>query len=320
MQTPSIVCDTPGYNAWPMIQAIGGRLVCAYTRGTAHDIVETVRGTYARVSDDGGKTWSPEVEVVNTPDFGDSPIGKGLDADGAMLLWVRSWRYTPGSHHVLYRTTDGVHYTVVSQPRFDPVPMQLTDIFEVPGTGLMSLWFAGEYHEGNRNFWGTAISRDNGRSWSQQVMESGVPFEEWATEPAAFYAGDGRIFCIARTEKRGGAQFQMESVDSGRTWIRRRTNIDDVFASTPSLVYDRQSGMIRNYYFYRGTGLLKRRTAALETVWDNPCAWPEPEVLVTDSTSPFDAGNVNAVRLGETDYLAYYAGDSRNTSIRVARG
>ena len=30
---PSVVQDCPGYNSWPMVQAIGNRLVCAYSRG-----------------------------------------------------------------------------------------------------------------------------------------------------------------------------------------------------------------------------------------------------------------------------------------------
>ena len=52
----SIVQDVPGYNSWPMIQTVGGRLVCAYSRGSAHTIGEGARGVYSRTSTDGGKT------------------------------------------------------------------------------------------------------------------------------------------------------------------------------------------------------------------------------------------------------------------------
>ena len=61
----STVQDVPGYNSWPMVQALGQRLVCAYSRGTAHWIEDPVRGVFVRHSDDGGRTWSPETKVVD---------------------------------------------------------------------------------------------------------------------------------------------------------------------------------------------------------------------------------------------------------------
>ena len=39
-----VVQNPPGYNSWPMIQAVGSRLVCVYSRGSAHTIDEGVRG------------------------------------------------------------------------------------------------------------------------------------------------------------------------------------------------------------------------------------------------------------------------------------
>ena len=75
---PYTVQDCKGYNSWPMMQAIGQRLVCTYSRGTSHNIVEGVRGVFARASDDGGKTWSNEVCVANEPNYGEVTIGKGF--------------------------------------------------------------------------------------------------------------------------------------------------------------------------------------------------------------------------------------------------
>ena len=46
----STVQDVPGYNSWPMVQAVGDRLVCAYSRGSAHTINEGKRGVFARTS------------------------------------------------------------------------------------------------------------------------------------------------------------------------------------------------------------------------------------------------------------------------------
>lgn len=84
--TVSVVQDVAGYNSWPMIHAVGGKLVCAYSRGSAHTIGEGKRGVFARTSSDGGKTWGEEVCVANDPSVGEVTIGKGLDSKGAMLL------------------------------------------------------------------------------------------------------------------------------------------------------------------------------------------------------------------------------------------
>ena len=51
-----IVEDRSGYNAWPMIQAIGGdKLICAYSRGSGHSIHEGRRDAFARISKDGDR-------------------------------------------------------------------------------------------------------------------------------------------------------------------------------------------------------------------------------------------------------------------------
>ena len=62
-----VVQDVKGYNSWPMIQSVGNRLICTYSRGSAHTINEGARDAYARVSTDGGRTWSPEVKFAADP-------------------------------------------------------------------------------------------------------------------------------------------------------------------------------------------------------------------------------------------------------------
>ena len=195
---PHIVQDVSGYNSWPMIQAIGDKLVCVYSRGTGHTIAEDARAVYARTSTDGGKTWTPETVVANTPGYGEVEVGKGLDSTGAMLLWVR--RIGKEWHHDLYRTADGVTFTLVATPKLAVSPMQITDVFSVPTVGLMALWFAGDYGDKPTNAWGTVTSSDNGATWTQTPIESGLTKVQWPTEPAAVYLGDGRILAIARTE------------------------------------------------------------------------------------------------------------------------
>jgi len=317
---PHVVQNVSGYNSWPMIQAIGEKLVCAYSRGTAHSIGEDVRAVYARTSTDNGKTWTKETVVANTPDYGEVAVGKGLDSSGAMLLWVR--RIGKDWNHDLYRTTDGVTFTLVATPQLAVTPMQITDVFAVPTVGLMALWFAGNYEDGPSHSWGTLTSRDNGATWIQTPIESELTKAQWPTEPSAVYLGNGRILAIARTETGGTlstrSQFQLVSTDYGATWTRTQTNIGEVSASTPSLILDAETGLLSNYYYERGRGILRRRVVDPDRVFDHPLHWPASEAVATGSRIGIDSGNVNATTIRDRHYLAFYSGAAPDTAILVS--
>ena len=308
----------PEYNSWPMIQALpGGKVVCAYSRGSAHTINEGRRGVYARTSADGGRTWGPEVCVVNDPAVGEVTIGKGMDIGNTMLLWVRRWGRSTG--HDLYRTEDGVAFEKISSPTFAPMPMQVTDAIRMPDAGLMTLWFAGRYNNPtNGHSWGTLTSADSGRTWKQHVIESDLPKSDWPTEISAVHLGGGRILAIARSEGGVRSQFQLTSIDGGRTWTRAKTNITDVRESTPSLIFDSGTGIVSNYYYQRGAKRLKRRTADAAYIFSHPAEWPEPELLAEGAEArAHDAGNVNATACGDRHLLALYTGSDRDCAVFV---
>lgn len=318
---PQVVQDVSGYNSWPMIQAIGEKLVCVYSRGTGHTIHEDSRAVYARTSMDHGKTWTPETVVASTPGYGDVAVGKGLDSTGAMLLWVR--RVGSGWHHDLYRTTDGVTFVLVATPKLAVTPVQITDVFSVPTVGLMALWFGGNYADDESHSWGTLTSSDNGATWTQTVIESGLTKAQWPTEPSAVYLGEGRILAIARTEQgessSARAQFQMVSSDYGATWTRAQTNIGDVLISTPSLILDAKTGLLSNYYYQRGAGgVLRRRVVDPDSVFSNPLNWPASEAVAKGSEASIDAGNVNATTIRGTHYLSFYSGKAPDTAVLVS--
>jgi hypothetical protein len=318
---PHIVQQVSGYNSWPMLQAIGDKLVCVYSRGSGHTIGEDSRVLYARTSTDHGKTWTAETIVANSPGYGDVAIGKGMDSSGAMLLWVR--RVGKDWQHDLYRTTDGVTFKLVTTPKLSPTPVQITDVFTVPKIGLMALWFAGNYAEDNNHSWGTLTSRDSGTTWTQTTIESGLSKAQWPTEPSAVYLGDGKILAIARTEQGSStserAQFQMVSLDNGKTWTRAQTNISDVFLSTPSLILDPETGLLINYYYQRGAGgVLRRRVVDPARVFDNPLHWPASDAVAKGSAASIDAGNVNATVIQGMHYLSFYSGKSPDTSVFVS--
>ena len=314
----SIVENRPGYNSWPMIQAVGDTLVCAYGRGKGH-FVESSRGAYVHTSSDGGRTWSPEVGITNDPEICEGVEGAGLDSSGAALFWMNC-RGRGHIRHELYRTEDGVTFTKIAPPEMSPEPIQVMDIFTVPGVGLMSLWFTGDYKSREPcNSWGTLVSRDDGKTWTQRTVESGLAKREWPTEPSAVVLPDGRILAIARTELSRACQLQLVSADGGETWTKRRTNITDVCQSTPSLILDAARGLVHCYYFERGPGLLKRRTARVADILADPSSWQEPEVLALGGkVRPYDSGNAKATAIGDRHFVAYYAGDPTNAAIVVA--
>ncbi|MCG6158136.1 sialidase family protein [Rubinisphaera margarita] len=316
LEEPQVVQDVSGYNSWPMIQAIGEKLVCVYSRGTAHSITEDVRAVYARTSTDGGKTWTAETVVADTPGYGEVTVGKGLDSTGAMLLWVR--RIGTDWNHDLYRTTDGVTFTRVATPELDVRPMQITDIFAVPEVGLMALWFAGNYSAEPVHSWGLMTSSDDGKTWTQKPIESGLTRTDWPTEPSAVYLGNGWILAVGRTESGGESQFQMISEDFGESWTRHRTNIADISASTPSLILDPDTGLLSNYYYERGRGLLRRRVVDPENIFNNPLSWPDSEVIATASPIAWDSGNANATVIDDTHYVSFYSGEAPDTSVMVS--
>lgn len=318
---PHVVQTGHGYDSWPMIQALGKKLVCTYSRGSGHTIGEDARAVYARTSLDEGKTWTAETVIANTPGFGEVTIGKGLDSQGAMLLWVRRVGREWG--HDLYRTLDGVTFERLATPKLEVMPVQITDIFHVPTVGLMALWFAGNYGDaGPTHAWGTLTSNDEGVTWKQTVIESELTKDQWPTEPSAVYLGDGRILAVGRTESGDNStvrsQFQMVSTDSGATWKRTQTNISDVLISTPTLILDAETGLLSNYYYHRGRGVLRRRVVHPDRVFDHSLNWPASEAVATGSPIIVDAGNANATVIGRKHFVAFYTGTAPETSVVVS--
>jgi hypothetical protein len=318
-----VVQPAVGYNSWPMIQAIQSRLVCVYSRGTGHNINQDSRAVYARTSDDGGATWSAETLIANTPLYGEVEVGKGLDSGGAMLLWIRRVPSSSGAFlHDLYRSTDGVVWSKIATPSLNPAPIQVSDIFHVPTVGLMAFWFAGDYSAGTNHSWGIVKSSDNGLTWTQVTVEAGLSLTAWPTEVSGVYLGSGKILAIGRTENAEATtarvQHQLTSSDYGVTWTRQQTNIGDIRASTPSLVFDASSGLVSNYYYHRGAGVLRRRVAMASAVFANPLAWPASHAVAAGSRSTFDAGNVNATVRAGSHVLAFYSGVAPDTAVLIA--
>ena len=311
MAETRVVAREPGrYECWPFVETLGNRIVVAYSDGERHNAGERGRGVLVKTSDDGGATWSEPVAVVQSQEIGATAVGKGRDNEGRILLWTRIYGGDE-SGFVLYRTVDGKAFERVAHLPLFGKGAQIMDVVNVEGR-LISLFFTGDYKTPETFSWGFLESDDNGATWTRRTIEKGMPFAEWPTEPSAVHLGGGCILAIGRTEEDGGCLFTLVSKNGGATWEKRRTNIGDVMKSTPTLLFNPESGFITLYYYERGKRLLKRRVARANDVFANPGAWPEPEIVATgDENRITDAGNPNAAAFGPRHLVAWYSGAAR---------
>ena len=325
-ETTFVVDGSKAYNAWPFIRKLNGGLFVVYSHTDGHTFTSGKVGkTLARQSFDGARSWSEPVEVkyYEPPADAWGPCGEESVRKGDAIFWERYWN---GNQlwHTLVRTADGKNFASVAKPKLDPMPVQIMAPVEVPGLGLVSMWFAGSYHRQDGHSWGFVASADDGRTWTQHTVEKDLLKKDWPTEQSLIYLGGNRLLALARCEQRceGNPErrlFMLTSDDLGRTWQRRLTNIADVLESTPSLIYDRDSDIVTLYYFHRGPGLLKRRTAKAAEVCADSLKWPEPDVVACGQKNRnWDSGNVKALRMGGSDYLAYYAGNEKVASVLVS--
>ena len=111
---------------------------------------------------------------------------------------------------------------------------------------------------------------------------------------------------------------EITSTDSGATWTRTKTNITDVRESTPSLIFDTETGLVSNYYYQRGAKKLKRRVVDAAFIFDRPESWPEPDVLAEGGEArSYDAGNVKATVSGDRHFIALYSGTKSDCAVFV---
>ncbi|HEY5667835.1 MAG TPA: sialidase family protein, partial [Candidatus Saccharimonadales bacterium] len=309
------------YNSWPMITAVGSKLVCMFSRGAMHGQPDITRQIWGSSSTDGGQTWSASSLKIDNASLDDSTVGRGLDSSGNLLLWTRQDTASNAETHSLYRSTDGGNtFSLLSSPTFANLPIQISDIFSVPTVGLMA-FFHTSTPLGTSTSWGIVKSTDDGNTWTQTTVETGLTTDTWPTEISGAYIGGGKIIAIARSNSNNTttikSQFQITSTDYGATWTKAATNITDVTTSTPSLIYDGSAGLLSLYYYRRGSlASLRRRVVSANTIFSSPLSWPDPTIIATGSTSLTEAGNVNACVLGSNHIAAFYNGpDAGNTGI-----
>ena len=310
-KTNKVTIVTPNkYSAWPFIGLSDDKLVCIYTVADQH--VATKSGLYMKSSSD-GVNWSDGVEIFKDKTGVKGITGIGYDNDGNMLLWYRSGSPAVATTTFELFKIDGDNITLVSKPDINVKGGHIGNIVRTPNNELWA--FYNTY--GDFRSWGYVKSADNGLTWEQVEVEKDIYKATCPAELECAFISDDKIIVLGRKDVADAtvAMFQLESSDNGKTWAKKYTNIFDAYGSSPSVIFDRETGKICLYYFARDFGDLRQRIVNVEDVWDNPLNWSKPEVITSESASGVDTGNVKTVLYKGNHICAYYAGTSTTTGI-----
>lgn len=302
------VSTDDGYNAFPFIGTVKDKLVCVYSVGKNHTDNTSV-DIFAKTSPN-GVIWSKAKKIISTENVRDTITGLGHDSLGIIYFWNR--KGTPVNADCsfdLYKTSDGIVFTKKSSPVFDIKPSHIGDALHIPTVGVISFY---NTYRANRNSYGYVLTKDGGETWSQIEIASPTTQSDTPTEIYGVYIGDGKIIALGRSED-SAAMFQIQSNDYGKTWETKKTNITDVYLSTPTLIYG-DDGYITVYYYNRADGKLKKRRAIASTVFENPSSWGEPSNIASGAVGQ-DAGNANSVKFNGNNIIAYYSGTDTETSV-----
>lgn len=302
------VSTDDGYNAFPFIGTVKDKLVCVYSVGKNHTDNTSV-DIFAKTSPN-GVIWSKAKKIISTENVRDTITGLGHDSLGIIYFWNR--KGTPVNADCsfdLYKTSDGIVFTKKSSPVFDIKPSNIGDALHIPTVGVISFY---NTYRATRNSYGYVLTKDGGETWSQIEIASPTTQSDTPTEIYGVYIGDGKIIALGRSED-SAAMFQIQSNDYGKTWETKKTNITDVYLSTPTLIYG-DDGYITVYYYNRADGKLKKRRAIASTVFENPSSWGEPSNIASGAVGQ-DAGNANSVKFNGNNIIAYYSGTDTETSV-----
>lgn len=302
------VSTDDGYNAFPFIGVVKDKLVCVYSVGKNHTDNTSV-DIFAKTSPN-GVIWSKAKKIISTENVRDTITGLGHDSLGIIYFWNR--KGTPVNADCsfdLYKTSDGIVFTKKSSPVFDIKPSNIGDALHIPTVGVISFY---NTYRATRNSYGYVLTKDGGETWSQIEIASPTTQSDTPTEIYGVYIGDGKIIALGRSED-SAAMFQIQSNDYGKTWETKKTNITDVYLSTPTLIYG-DDGYITVYYYNRADGKLKKRRAIASTVFESPSSWGEPSNIASGAVGQ-DAGNANSVKFNGNNIIAYYSGTDTETSV-----
>jgi hypothetical protein len=248
-----VLCKEPGrYIGWPTVCCRkNGELLAVFSGDRDEHVCPFGKVQMVR-SKDQGMTWSPAVNISNTPlDDRDAGIVELPNGD-LVVSWFTSLAYQgsirdraklkPGSPHFYWWLHDEKIPAAVKRDGLSYFTMRSSDGgktwdagVRTPGTAphgpitlkdgrllYVGITYSGHFgiYSGPTNEISVAESRDQGRSW-QRLGAVDLPEGEKIGnfhEPHAAEAADGRLVAQIRYEGKGKQLWQSESADGGKTW------------------------------------------------------------------------------------------------------
>jgi len=209
------------------IQLKDGRILFVYTHfvggGGDHDSAHLA----ARVSADGGRTWTQEDEVIVPNEGGMNVMSVSLLRlqNGVIALFYLRKNATDDCRPLLRISTDEAQ--TWSEPKLcieEPVGYYVVNNDRVIQLKSGRLVIPAARHAlKGEDFSGRGkamcyLSDDDGQTWrrSMTILEAPEDFSTGLQEPGVIELKDGRLMMLSRTN--GGCQYRSYSSDQGNTW------------------------------------------------------------------------------------------------------
>ncbi|RBP47975.1 lysophospholipase L1-like esterase [Roseimicrobium gellanilyticum] len=181
----------------------------------------------ARVTKDGGKTWSTEQEIARNADCQASHPSVLRTKDGTLHIFYlafKTWKWkdlnpTPEAQSDVYtaRSTDDGKTWTTPQPIFDGYSGATNGAIETKD-GKIMVPYSHYVNDPGRLVSRVSISADGGKTWTlgAPIDIGGAGDHEGALEPGLLELKDGRVWMLIRTTR--GQFWDSYSADGGATW------------------------------------------------------------------------------------------------------
>jgi predicted neuraminidase len=181
----------------------------------------------ARVTRDGGKTWSAEREIARNADCQASHPSVLRTKDGTIHIFYlafKTWKWkdlnpTPEAQSDVYtaRSTDDGKTWTTPQPIFDGYSGATNGAIQTKD-GKIMVPYSHYVNDPGRLVSRVSISSDGGKTWTlgTPIDIGGSGDHEGALEPCLLELKDGRVWMLIRTTR--GQFWDSYSTDGGATW------------------------------------------------------------------------------------------------------
>ena len=315
------------------IRLENGRILFAYTHftGSASDFGEA--HIAARHSDDNGRTWSEQDEIVLPNEGGMNTMSVSflrLKSGPIAMFYLRKDSRADCRPYVRFSTDEAASwseptlcidtpgYFVVNNDRVIQLSSGRLVIpaarHSLPGEDFQSRGEAMCY-----------LSDDDGKTWrpSSTILEAPEGSRTGLQEPGVIELADGRVMMLSRTDQ--GSQFRSYSNDGGETWSEPEPT--DIISPVSPASFKRmpESGnilMVWNDHSNISEDLEGKRTPlSLAVSTDEAQTWSEPVNIETDPDGWYCYTAIEFLP-DNAALLAYCAGDSevgRLNRLKIVR-